>query len=108
MDRFEPIDEFEELEAELCYDLDRVIYLPVKAEVKEILERKRSTYSLGARKEDFKGIIHGRINDLKQRLKGAPTSKEIIGKLGDEGRVSVVLDEASEIDEDSWGNYVNR
>ncbi len=50
------------IEEEICEKLDTVVYLPVKEELKGIV----STYSLGHRKEDFKGIIENKVKELKQ------------------------------------------
>lgn len=50
------------IEEELCEKLDSEVYLPVKKE----LEGIGMTYSLGSRKEDFKGLIEKKFNDLKQ------------------------------------------
>lgn len=55
---------FEDLriEEELCEKLDLEVYLPVKKE----LEGIGRTYSLGMRKEDFKGIIEKKFEELRQ------------------------------------------
>ncbi len=50
------------IEEELCEKLDTNVYLPVKEELKGI----DRTYSLGHRKEDFKGLIEKKFKDLKQ------------------------------------------
>jgi hypothetical protein len=57
--------EIDKIERDLCLALDEEVYLPVKQE----LEKVNVTYSLGKRKEDFKGIIHQKLKALKQ-LKG--------------------------------------
>ncbi len=49
------------IEEELCKKLDTEVYLPVKQE----LEGIDRTYSLGARKEDFKGLIEKKLKELK-------------------------------------------
>ena len=54
-------DKFEQAEADLCYALDEDVYLPVKIE----LAGCGRTYSLGIRKENFKGKIHEVIERLK-------------------------------------------
>jgi hypothetical protein len=58
-------DVFEKLEADLCFHLDKMVYLPVKEE----LSGKGVTYSLGMRKEDFKSKIHELIEKAKKELK---------------------------------------
>ena len=50
------------IEEELCEKLDTEVYLPVKKE----LEGINRTYSLGFRKENFKGIIADKSKELKQ------------------------------------------
>ena len=50
------------IEEELCEKLDTNVYLPVKEELKGI----DRTYSLGHRKEDFKGLIEKKFKELKQ------------------------------------------
>ncbi len=50
------------IEEELCEKLDSEVYLPVKQELKGI----NKTYSLGFRKEDFKGLIEKKLLELKQ------------------------------------------
>ena len=50
------------IEEELCEKLDTEVYLPVKKE----LEGIDKTYSLGAKKEDFKGLIEKKFNELRQ------------------------------------------
>lgn len=50
------------IEEELCEKLDLEVYLPVKGE----LEGIDRTYSLGARKEDFKGFIEKKFKELRQ------------------------------------------
>jgi len=47
---------------ELCYRLDSDVYLPVKEE----LEGIDRTYTLGFRKEDFKGIIESELKRPRQ------------------------------------------
>ena len=50
------------IEEELCEKLDTEVYLPIKEE----LEGIDKTYSLGAKKEDFKGLIEKKFNELRQ------------------------------------------
>ncbi len=50
------------IEEELCEELDSKVYLPVKKE----LEGIGRTYSLGMRKEDFKGFIEKKFIELRE------------------------------------------
>ena len=49
------------IEQELCEKLDEDVYLPVKEELKDF----KKTYSLGMRKEDFKGLISEEMQRLR-------------------------------------------
>ncbi len=50
------------IEEELCEKLDSEVYLPVKKE----LEGIGRTYSLGFKKENFKGLIEKKLREIKQ------------------------------------------
>lgn len=64
------------IEEELCEKLDSEVYLPVKKE----LEGIDRTYSLGAKKEDFKGFIEKKIKELRQEAIKCVKIMEKIGK----------------------------
>lgn len=57
-------DILDDAEAELCAILDQHVYIPVKEE----LSGCGRGYSLGMRKENFKGHIHRVINNALNRL----------------------------------------
>ena len=61
MDKLKTFEELQ-LEEDLCYKLDENLYLPVKEELKGC----GRAYSLGIRKEIFKGDIAGAFQKLKQ------------------------------------------
>lgn len=52
------------IEEELCSYLDAEVYLPVKEELKGC----GRTYSLGMRKEDFKGFLDKKFKELRQLI----------------------------------------
>lgn len=71
MDKEETI---EQVEINLCEYLDTEVYLPVKKE----LEGIGRTYSLGFRKENFKGFIHEELKKIEQ---GLIQKKEVFGLI---------------------------
>ena len=58
-------DVFERLEADICYELDAMVYFPVKEE----LARQGVTHRLGMCKEDFKSKVAELIRDAKKEIK---------------------------------------
>ena len=66
------------IEEELCEKLDSEVYFPVKEELKGC----GRTYSLGIRKENFKGFLAEKFEQLKQEsIKWVKEDKEAIGRL---------------------------
>lgn len=58
-------DPFEKAVQELCYNLDRKIYLPINQFIKSI-NSKGETYDFGVRVAMFKGEIEKKIMELRK------------------------------------------
>lgn len=59
------MDKYERAIMDLCYNLDRKIYLPIKEFIRTI-NTEGETYDLGFRIAKFKGEIETTINKLKE------------------------------------------
>ena len=59
------MDKYEKAIMDLCYDLDRKIYLPINEFIKSI-NTEGKTYDFGYRTAIFKGEIEKKINELKK------------------------------------------
>lgn len=54
----------DDIEIELCYNIDAELYFPVKQELSKV----NVTYSLGHRKEDFKSLLSQKLKLLRQEV----------------------------------------